>query len=390
MRRALAIPLTLLIAGCSVGNDGGGGGGGAAPQLGARAGEEQAAEKLGFPSLATRNTTRVAGGDAVTDVAGAVSAVFPATSPATRPRAVALVDQADWQGIVAASVLAADPLGVPLLLSDGDELPQVTEDVIERLDPRGSDLARDAQVIRIGPKPPEPSGRKTAQLGAPNPFDTAARIDRFFTAIRGEPSGSVMLVAADQPAFAMPAAALAARSGVSVLFTERGRVPAATKKAIEAHSKPDIYLIGPERVIAPTVEKELEDLGAVRRVAGTTPVENAIALARYERRDFGWGITAPGYNVVIASVKRPADAAAAASLATNGVFAPLLLTDRADRLPEALDTYLRVLQPGFQDNPSEGVYNHAWILGDEDTISLRVQGRVDEVSRLVRVQARTP
>lgn len=389
MRRSLALPLVLL-AGCSVGGGSDGGDGSAPPQLGAKGGVSQAAEKLGFPSIATRNTTRVAGGDSVTDVAGAVSAVFPATSPATRPRAVVLVDQADWRGIVAASVLSADPLGVPLLLSDGEDLPEATKDAIERLDPRGSDLARDAQVIRIGPKPPEPAGRKTAQLGAPDPYNTAARIDRFFTAIRGEPSGSVMLVAADQPAFAMPAAALAARSGVSVLFVQRGRVPAATKKAIEAHSKPDIYLVGPEKAIAPAVEKQLEGLGAVRRVAGDTPVENAIALARYERRGFGWGITNPGYNVTIASVKRPADAAAAASLATNGVFAPLLLTDRADRLPDALDTYLRVLQPGFQNNPSEGVYNHAWILGDEDTISLKVQGRIDEVSRLVRVQTRSP
>ena len=388
MRRLLPI-LAVALAGCSVGSDDGSGSGGA-PQLGARANEDQAAEKIGFPLLATRNTTRVAGGDAVTDVAGAVSAVFPATSPASRPRAVVLVDQADWQGIVAASVLASEPLGVPLLLSDGDELPEATADAIERLDPRGSDLARDAQVIRIGPKPPEPSGRKTAQLGAPNPFDAAARIDRFFTAIRGEPSDAVMLVAHDQPAFAMPAAALAARSGTSVLFTERGRVPAATRKAIEAHSKPDIYLIGPERVIGEAVEKQLEDLGTVRRVAGDTPVENAVALARYDRGGFGWGITAPGYNITVASTKRPADAAAAAALATNGVFAPLLLTDRADRLPEPLDVYLRVLQPGFQDNPSEGVYNHAWILGDEETISLSVQGRIDEVSRLVRVQTRTP
>ena len=389
MRRALAIPL-ILLAGCSVGSDGDSGGGGEGPRLGARASEEQAVDKLGFPSLATRNTTRVAGGDSVTDVAGAVTAVFPATSASTRPRAVALVDKDDWQGIVAASVLASEPLGVPLLLSDGEELPQATQDAIERLDPSGSDLARDAQVIRIGPKPPEPEGRKTAQLGAPNPFDNAARIDRFFTAIRGEPSDAVMLVAADKPEYAMPAAALAARSGTSVLFTERDRVPAVTRKAIEAHSKPDIYLIGPERAIGPKVEKQLEDLGTVRRIEGDTPVENAIALARYQRGGFGWGITNPGYNLSIASTKRPADAAAAASLATNGVFAPLLLTDRADRVPDALDTYLRVLQPGFQDNPSEGVYNHVWLLGDEETISLPVQGRIDEVSRLVRVQTRTP
>lgn len=388
MRRLLLIPL-IALAGCSVGDDDSAGPG-APPQLGAQGGDERAVEKLGFPTLATRNTIRVGGGDPIADVAGTVAAVFPATSPTSRPRAVVLVDQADWQGIVAASVLAADPLGVPLLLTDGDEIPQATADAIERLDPRGSDLARDAQAIRIGPKPPEPGGRKTAQLGAPDPIRTAAAIDRFFTAIRGEPSPHVVLVAVDQPAYAMPAAAWAARSGDSVLFVERNRLPAATKKAIEAHAKPDIYLLGPEKAIGPAVEKQLDGLGRVTRVSGETPVENAIALARYERRAFGWGITAPGYNLTVASTKRPADAAAAATLATNGVFAPLLLTDRADRLPEPLDLYLRVLQPGFQNNPGEGVYNRVWILGDVETVSLNMQGRIDEVSRLVRVQARTP
>ena len=388
MRRLLLIPLVVL-AGCSIGDDGNGDGA-APPQLTAGGGDDRAAEKLGFPTLATRNTIRVGGSDPVADVAGTVSAVFPATSAATRPRAIVLVDRADWQNVVAGSVLAADPLGMPLLLTDGSEIPEATKDAIERLDPRGSDLARDAQVVRVGPKPPEPGGRKTAQLGAPDAAGSAAAIDRFFTAIRGEPSPNVMIVAADQPAYAMPAAAWAARSGDSVLFTERTRVPAATRKAIEAHAKPDIYLIGPEKVIAPAVEKQLEDLGTVRRVSGETPVENAIALARYERRSFGWGVDVPGYNFALASVKRPADAAAAAALAGNGVFAPLLLTDSADELPKPLSDYLLNVQPGYQDNPSEGVYNRVWILGDEKTVSVEAQGRLDEITRLVRVQSRTP
>jgi hypothetical protein len=384
MRRLLLLAL-IALSGCSIGNDDGPG---SAPQLGADA--NQAASKLGFPLLATRNTLRVAGGDSVADVAGTVTAVFPATSATNRPRAVVLVDRKDWQGVVAASVLSADPLGTPILLSDGGDLPEATKDALDRMNPRGSDLARDAQVIRVGAKPPEPSGRKSAQLGAPDPFRTAAAIDRFFTAIRGEPSPHVMLVAADKPSFAMPAAAWAARSGDSVLFVEKNKLPAVTKTAIVTHSKPDIYLLGPESVISPAVEKELDGLGRVTRVSGETAVENAIALARFSRRGFGWGIQAPGYNLAVASTKRPADAAAAATLATNGVFAPLLLTDRADRLPSALDLYLRVLQPGYQESPSEGVYNRVWILGDQKTVSLPMQGRIDEVSRLIRVQARNP
>ena len=86
--------------------------------------DEAAAEALEFPSTATRNTIRVGGGDAATEAAGVASALFPATGASDRPTAVALVDQDDWQSAVAAAVLAGPPIGAPLLLSDGDELPR--------------------------------------------------------------------------------------------------------------------------------------------------------------------------------------------------------------------------------------------------------------------------
>src|SRR4051794_27496702 len=98
------------LAGCSIGGSGGGdttGVSSAAPTASA----EKAAEKLGFPVVATRNTVRVGGGDAVTDLAGTATAVFPATSDDTKPHAVVLVDKNDWQGAIAASVLNSAPLG---------------------------------------------------------------------------------------------------------------------------------------------------------------------------------------------------------------------------------------------------------------------------------------
>ena len=33
-----------------------------------------------------------------------------------------------------------------------------------------------------------------------------------------------------------------------------------------------------------------------------------------------------------------------------------------------------------------GVYNHAWILGDESAIDLKVQARIDELAEIVRVR----
>src|SRR3954453_8467123 len=283
--------LALSAGGCSIGGSEGGGAGTAGLAAGSAptASQAQAAEKLGFPTVATRNTIRVGGGDAVADLAGVASAVFPATNARDRPHAVVLVDKDDWQGAVAASVLNAQPLGAPVLASDGGSLPAATKDVLDRLKPGGSDLARDAQVIRIGPKPPAPSGLKSGKIAARDPYATAAAVDRFFTAIRGKPSPHVIVASGEQSAYAMPAAAWAAGSGDWVLFTRRNKVPTSTMQAIAAHDKPDIYVLGPESVIAPAVEKRLKQLGTVRLVQGPTPVSNAVALARYSRRGFGWG-----------------------------------------------------------------------------------------------------
>jgi hypothetical protein len=384
--RLTLVCAAISLAGCSIGS-----GGGSPQQVSApTASESKVAEKLGFPVVATRNTVRVGGGDPVTDLAGTVTAVFPATSDATRPQAVVLVDKADWQGAIAASVLNAAPLGAPILASDGDNLPAASSDALERLKPGGADLARGAQVIRIGSKPPTPDGMKSGRVAGADLYATAAAIDRFFTAIRGKPSPHVIVASGEQAAYSMPAASWAARSGDSVLFTRRDAAPRATLDAVKAHSKPDIYVLGPESVVAKSVERQLAKLGTVRRVEGPTPVANAVALARYSRRGFGWGVTVPGYNFALASTTRPLDAAAAATLATNGVFAPLLLTDRAADLPSDVSGYLLDVQPGYDTDPSSGVYNRVWILGDTKTVSLDAQGRLDEITRLVPVQSKTP
>jgi hypothetical protein len=96
-------------------------------------------------------------------------------------------------------------------------------------------------------------------------------------------------------------------------------------------------------------------------------------------------VTVPGHNFTLASIERPLDAAAAGVLGSNGVFAPLLLTDRPDRLPRALESYLLDVQPGYEDDPAEAVYNRIWILGDERAVSVPVQARLDEVAALVPV-----
>jgi hypothetical protein len=363
------------------------------PQLGVKADDEQAAEKLGFPSTATRNTVRVGGSDAAADAAGVASALYPATGEADRPTAVVLVDQDDWATGIAAAVLSGRPIGAPILLTDGNELPSVTDDVLNRLQPKGSDLSKDAQVIRIGADTARPEGFKTALIEGDNPFEAAAAIDRFFSAARASPSNDVVLYSADEGEFAMPAAAWAARSGDAVLPVRRNKIPAPIMKALREHDRPNVFVLGPESVISKKVLDRLKKgklVRSVNRIEGPNPVENAIAFARYEKGDFGWGVVVPGYNLTIASTTRASDAAAAAALGTRGVFAPLLLSDDADQLPPKLEEYLLSVQPGYEDNPGQAVYNRAWIIGDDKAISVPQQAQIDQVTELVPVQTNAP
>ncbi|MEJ7788321.1 MAG: cell wall-binding repeat-containing protein [Thermoleophilaceae bacterium] len=381
----LAMLALAVLSGCNVGDEPT-----PAPEVveGPRADDEQAAEKLGFPSTATKNTIRVGGGDATADAAGVATAVFPGTSRSTRPTAVVLVDKDDWQAGVTASALAASPIGAPLLVSDGDALSPVTADALRRLDPRGSDLSKDAQVIRIGDVPPRPRGFKTAVIEGKDPYDRAASIDRFFSAAKGRPSKRVIVASGEESGYAMPAAAWAARSGDTVLLTKKDELPEATRKALAEHEKPNIFVLGPESVISPKVADALRKLGKVNRIEGPNEVENAIEFARDKRL---WNIQAPGFNFTIAGTKRPLDAAASAALATNGTFAPLLVTDQADPLPEALESYFLSVQPGYEnDDPGAAVYNRIWILGDSSQVSVKSQARLDQVAQLIPVQAGVP
>jgi hypothetical protein len=224
-------------------------------------------------------------------------------------------------------------------------------------------------------------------ISGADPFELAAEIDRFSAEAEGEPSESIILASSEEPAYAMPAAAWAARSGDSVLLTEAAALPEATRAAIEEHDDPDVYLLGPESVISKDVERELEDLaGSVSRIEGKDPVETAVEFARYDTGSFGWGLVTPGHNFTLASTERPLDAAVSATLASNGTFAPLLLTDDPTELPQALRGYFLDIQPGFEENPNRGVYNSVWILGDQETVSLTVQSEVDELTELIPVQ----
>ena len=390
MRALLACALLLLLlAGCG-GGDGDGDdasdGGGAppeAPVLGREGDDEEAATELGFPAFATRNTTRVGGADAIADAAAVAQAVYPSRDRDTRPRAVTLVDTSDWRVAVSAAQLMSAPLRAPLLLSDSGELPAASEQALGRLIPTGAEEAGGAQVIQVGDAAAAEGYRTTRVEGADHAA-LAQAIDRLAIAAAGKPSAAVVVASSDQPGFSMPAAGWAAKSGHPVLWVTRDAIPAATRAAITSHKRPRIYVLGPESAVSEKVLEDLGELGEARRVGADDPVANAIAFARFSDGSFGWNVVDPGHGLVFASTQRPLDAAAAAPLSASGTYGPLLLVTAANALPAPLQDYLLDIQPGYDQDPVRGVYNHGWLIGDESAISVDVQARIDT---LLEIQA---
>ena len=344
---------------------------------------------LGFPVLATKNTTRVAGADPVASAAGVALAAFPSTGGVPGPDAVSLVDSSDWQSGIAAASLTAQPVSAPILLSTGNSIPSLTQDALTALGPAGSAATQGTQVFRIGGAA-SPSGVDVQHVTGKDPAAIAAQIDALRQKLTGAKPDDVLLVSSSEPQYSMPAASWAARSGDPVLFVNKDSVPKPTIEALKRDKGANVYALGPPSAIS---DKALTNAGSatsnVVRIGDTDPVANAIAFARYSNGSFGWNITDPGHGLVIASDKDPMDAAAAAPLSASGTWGPLLITDDAAQVPESLRGFLLDIKPGYVDDPTRAVYNHVWIIGDQATISVAFQAQVDDLAEVAPVRSGT-
>jgi putative cell wall-binding protein len=340
-------------------------------------------EALGYPGFATNNTTRIGGSDPTANAAGAALAAFPSTTPEQRPAAVSVVNEEDWAGAIAAAVLMAPPVRAPILFSTADEVPEVTGEALDALDPQGSPETGEAPLFAIGSV--AYPGR-AAPVAAGEPALTAARIADLRDRLFGEAPKHIVVASSSRPDFAMPAAAWAARSGDPVLYAETDKLPAATKAVLKKHAKVPVYVLGPSSAISSRVVREIAEVSAkVKRVSGEDPVANALALARYRDGSFGWNVNDPGHGFVLTRSDSPADAAAAAPLSASGTWGPLLLTDDDAELPEAVRSYLLDVKPGYTTDPTRAFYNHVWIVGDQDAIGVEQQAEVDELAELAKI-----
>jgi hypothetical protein len=360
----------------------------------------ETAARLGFPHLATKNTTRVATENPVSVAAAVALAVFPSAAPGTHPTAITLAPTDDWQAAIAAASLMGAPFRAPILLSPPGRLPHATVAALRQLAPTGAVSLGGVQLIGIG-HVPALTHLHSASIEGSSPFALAAAIDAYEAKHRGRYAINVMVVSADAPQYAMPAAGYAAESGEPILFVTPSGVPEATRRALVAHHRPHIFVLGPPSAVPNSVLSQLAHYGPVARIGAADPAANAIAFTEYRDPDcaygqpcvhvpgsFGWAIRSPGHGYVLLDADATLDAAAASALSSSGSYGPQLLIDDPNTLPQSvLNYFLNYATPGYTgEGPTAAVYNHAWLIGGNNQISVAVQAQVDALLEAVPQQ----
>ncbi len=387
------------LAGCNLGDND------SLTGLSDNSGSADFARGTGTPSLATKNTVRLPGAGPVGNAAGAALAVYPANDIKTRPKAVTFVADDDWRAALVAGVLMSRPIQAPILLGKRDGEHDVSKSAINALSPTGLRIPGKVlapKLLAFGDVE-VPAGMPVQRIPSADPAVMAAQADLLLTTINSTASKDVIITSSDARAapYAVPAGPLAAKQGSPVLFVSGALLPRATLRALQLRRKPNIYVVGPASVVPNVVLKRLRRFGKVRRIGGLTPAQNSVAVARFpeenelaqftdEANTWGWGANDPGHGLVIANSLHTMDVAAAIALGASGAYGPLLLNGTGPVLDRTIENYLLDIQPGYIDDPARGVYNRAWLLGDEQALSPNLQARVDALCEIQPIDVTAP
>ncbi len=363
--------------------------------------QAEATEKRQTEELAPA-AIRLPGSNQVEVAVAVAQNIYPGTFKDAKPGAVILVPQGDWRTALLAMQIVHFPINAPLLYTERDSIPELTKAELKRLDPEGLFLDGNIKVILIGDigegvkQELRSEKLKFRELNADTPEELAALLDDYKAMFHVNHDDQVIIVPKNRPEYALLATSWVAHMGHTILLVGQDGVPEATRQALAKRPQDAfMYLIGDDEAIPPTVTSELAWYGHVQRIPGQTPAEAAIGFAAYQDfgrnfgywfrnvpRTFGWAIGEAGHNFIFVNPAYPEMAIPAAALSHMGKHGPFLIVGQ-DQVPEAVTRYLKTVQPGFVSS-QEPLFNHGWVIGDQDVISSEVLHTVDELLQVRR------
>lgn len=348
-------------------------------------------DKPEIPWIASKNTTRINTDDALEAAVLVSQSLWMATSEDNRPGSIILTSPDNWKNAVVSADLIHHPSNGPILFVNKDGIPEVTANEMKRLKPKGVASNGGVQAILVGDldqkveEQVKELGFKTDKITADNPAALAKAIDAYYAKVAGENPTSVIVGSMESQEYTMPAINWIAHMPEPLLYVMKDEIPQETKEALQTRGgKANIYILGPESVVSAEVATGLKQYGKVVRIAGDDPYINAVAFAQYKDKEtgFGWGITTPGHNFSFVNLDNPALAIAGAPFSHLGKHAPLLWTKK-DSMPDSVMSYVMSIQPKYKESPTEGPYNHAWLIGSQASITAEAQGEIDSMLEIV-------
>lgn len=226
--------------------------------------------------------------------------------------------------------LTGAQLGVPILLTQPDSVPLVTQRALDQLGVETIYLLGGAAAIGddvVG----QLDDHELVRLAGADRYETAAAVAR-----RAGADVRLLLTSGESFADALGAGAVAGTAGIPLLLTRRDALPSSTAAAIEELDPLEIVLVGGPAAVSDAIVTALEGDGrTVTRLAGPHREATAVALADYAIQELG---LVPDY-VLLASSRDFPDALAAAG-AARAWGAPLLLAS-GDQISRELQAHVQ-------------------------------------------------
>lgn len=343
----------------------------------------------GLLHLNTKNVTRLNSNDAIEMSVMTSQMIWPATHTANQPGTIMLAPIENWQLALASLNLVHHPNDGPLLFTKDGEIPDLILSEIERLQPKGNVNGTQLMVMgEINESELEKlNGYEIVVIKETEAAAFAAEIDHLYSELTNNIPNSVIIGSMDDKGklFSIPAGGWITHMDEPILYVAENEIPEATITALQKRNgSANIYLVGPESVISNGVAEQLTSYGKVTRIAGETPEQVSIEFAKFRdyETNFGWEVVSPGHGLVMVSTQNPELAITAAPFAHLGKHGPTVWLTNGE-FSEDMHNYLAELKPTFEHEPTEGPYNHGYLIGSEDLVPFKVQGFIDEMLEIV-------
>ncbi len=350
-------------------------------------------------ALVTSNTTRIGSDDPVETAVAVAQIIYPVTEEEDSPGAVILINRNNLaEGLVAASRVQHFPVNAPLLYVEEDHIPELTRQELLRLQPEGVTADGNVQVYLVGTisqalqRQVEDLGFKTRALRASDPAELAEVVDDWTSTQHGDHANELAIANLDHLEPAISSAFWNAHMGQGLAFVTDQGIPEATRRMLQRRANgPWLYLFGDDSVIPEQVARELAAYGQVTRMPRPDASSTSVYFAGFKdigkdwggwfwqnARDFGWGISEAGHNLIFVRLDGPGgwqNALPATTLSHMGKHAPVIILD-GDQVSEQVANYIKILRP-YPTAPQQQLLDHGWIIGGEGTISWQTQTELD-------------